>query len=78
MKLYYAPGAPTDDSVSSVGEIIDVSGASFLVMTPDREFAEVPVVRRGLVKYAESHPGKLELVARPGSDPEYQIYRIRR
>jgi hypothetical protein len=76
-KLFYSPGAPTDDSAASLHEIITRTGASFLVMTPDRWFSEMPVYERRLVRYMDRHPEKLELVDRPGSDPEYRIYRIR-
>jgi hypothetical protein len=76
-KLFYVSGAPTDDSVGSLEEIIGMTGASFLVMTPDTGFAEIPIVRRELARYRDTHPGKLERVDRPGTDPKYQIYRIR-
>ncbi len=76
-KLFYSADAPTDDSVGSLDEILRVTNASYLVVTPDRAFAQVPVVGRALSRLLKTNPTRLELVDRPGADPEYRIYRVR-
>ena len=76
-KLFYAPGAPTDDSLGSLEDVLRSTSASFLIITPDEGFAEVPVLRRNLERFKRDHPDQLDLVNRPGADPNYQIYRIR-
>jgi hypothetical protein len=76
-KLFYAPGSPTDDSLGSLEDVIRSTSASFLIMTPDWGFAEAPVLRRNLERFKLDHPKQLDLVNRPGSNRDYQIYRIR-
>src|SRR5690242_10708961 len=68
-KLFYAPGSPTEDSLGSLEEIIRSSSADFLIVTPDKGFTEAPVLRRNIERLKTEHPGKLDLVTRPGSDP---------
>jgi hypothetical protein len=76
-KLFYAPGSPTEDSLGSLEKIIRSTSADFLIVTPDNEFAEMPVLRRNVERLKTEHPGQLELVNRAGSNPNYRIYRIR-
>jgi hypothetical protein len=76
--LFYAPDIPANGPAKSLEKLIHAAGASFLVMTPDRSPVEASATRKELAKYLASHPGRLERVDRPGADPEFQIYRIRR
>jgi hypothetical protein len=75
-KLFYAPGR-SDDALGSLEEIIRSTSANFLVVTPDDGFVEVPVLRRNVERFMTEHPKVLDPVSRPGSNPDYRIYRIR-
>jgi hypothetical protein len=77
-KLFYASGSPTDDSLGSLEDVIRDTSADFLIVTPDEGFAEMPVLRRNLAHIKTENPSELTLVQRPGSDPNYRIYRIHR
>lgn len=74
IRLFYTRGAPTNDPPGYLEAIIRSASATFLIVTPDEEFGVLP---RNVEQFRATHPGVLELVSRPGANPEYQIYRIR-
>lgn len=77
-KLLYAPDSPEPDAVAALDEVLAASHATYLLVTPDLWFSEIPLLRRNIARYQAGHPGVLRLVERPGSDPAYQIYGIAR
>lgn len=76
-KLFYTLDAPSGDALGSLQQIITITHAAYLVVMPDREFAEGPVIRRNLRDYIRRYPARLQRVERPGASSEYVIYRIR-
>jgi hypothetical protein len=73
-KLFYSLGPPPEDALGSLEEIIRSTPADFLIVTPEEAFA----LQQGNVeRFLAGHPGVLELIDRPGSNPGYQVYRIR-
>lgn len=73
-KLFYSLGPSPEDALGPLEEIIRGTSADFLIVTPEEAFT----LQQGNVeRFLAGHPGVLELVDRPGSNPGYQIYRIR-
>ncbi|MGI8989591.1 MAG: ArnT family glycosyltransferase [Bryobacteraceae bacterium] len=75
-KLFYSPDAPDADALGSLDRIIAMTHAAYLIVMPDRGFAESPLIRNNVGSYMRKYPDRLQRVIRPGANSEYAIYRI--
>lgn len=73
--LFYGEGEPSS-TPDRLSQTIERAGASYVVLTPDRDFAETPSFLRSV--QALERGGVLEPVPMPGVSPEYRLLRVTR